>query len=206
LETFFYFVKQNTQQDGFMASKSALRNENLADATSCGLILVDFQTKLLPVIQDGAKVVGTAAKMLEAAKLLDIPVIMTEHVPDKLGATHPDLNTSGVDLHSKISFSALGAESVFNAITQSKVRQWVVCGIEAHICVLQTAFDLLHNTDSWVFVVSDAVGSRTPENKELGLQRIRDEGAQIVSSEMVMFEWLRSADHANFRDVSKLVK
>ncbi len=171
------------------------------------LLAVDFQIKLAPAIHEGAAALATAARLLKIAKILGVPRIATEQYPAGLGNTHPDLLAllDPAEVLEKLSFSA-GREATFlRAVAKSGRRQLVVMGMEAHVCVLQTAL-VMCEKGYRVFVVADAVGSRNPENKRLGLERMQAAGVTPVSSEMVAFEWLGRAASEEFREILPLIK
>lgn len=175
----------------------------LMDAKKSSLLVIDVQEKLLPAIDDWQRVLDAVIWLTRLAKRMEVPIMASEQYPKGLGPTHADL---AVDLPA----GSMGTKSYFScvpdgclsALPGNERDQVVVCGVEAHVCVLQTVLDLLA-ADKQVFVVADAVGSRTAANKELALQRMRQNGAEIVSGEMVAFEWLRAAGTPLFREISR---
>ena len=173
---------------------------------SSGLLLIDLQVRLMPAIADSETVLLNAGRLLKAARLLDLPVLLTEQNPRGLGPTLPELlvaagNESAV--LSKQSFDACRAPGFFEQLPGR--AELVVAGCEAHVCVLQTALGL-KAADYAVAVVADAVGSRLPERRALGLARMRDHGADVVDSEMVVFEWLAAAGSPAFKELSRLIR
>lgn len=166
------------------------------------LLLVDFQTRLMPAIHDGARLVANAVRLCEAARLLSVPILRTEQYPKGLGGTVSPLDQQGQVIE-KLSFGACD-EPDFVAATAGHPAL-VVTGCESHVCVLQTVLGLLARGQR-VHVVQDAVGSRSAESKEVAMARMRAHGADIVTTEMVVFEWLRRADHPAFRTASALIK
>ncbi|PRC91520.1 isochorismatase family protein [Solimicrobium silvestre] len=181
----------------------------LANAASSILIVIDFQAKLIPLIFDGAQVTQRALLLAQAAKLLKIPVFGTEQQPLRLGASIPSL--AGLyDLSvQKSTFDACAEPAFLAALEQLSAEpardELCIVGCEAHVCVLQTVLGLLER--GWrVKLVVDAIGSRLESNKLLAVQRAALHGAEIVSSEMLMFEWLRDSEHPHFREVLKLIK
>ncbi|WP_226350657.1 MULTISPECIES: isochorismatase family protein [unclassified Pseudonocardia] len=164
------------------------------------LLLVDLQERLVPAMHDGERVVARAARLAEAATLLEVPVLATEQVPEKLGPTVEPLAGLPHLVVPKTRFAA--DDGVLFPPGRGEI---VVAGVEAHVCVLQTVLELLAD-DRRVVVVADAVGSRFVEDEQLALQRARAAGAEIVTSEMVLFEWLRDAAHPRFREVQKLLR
>jgi nicotinamidase-related amidase len=174
-----------------------------ADAASSVLLLVDFQARLMPAIEDGGDVVANARRLLEAAGLLGIPAVFTEQNPAKLGGTVPGLDTAGRPVVAKMTFDACGAPGL--GVHLPAGAAVIVAGCEAHVCVLQTVLGLIAG-GRHVLVAADAIGSRRARNREAAVARMRDHGADIVTTEMVVFEWLGSADHPRFREVIALIK
>lgn len=166
------------------------------------LVIIDFQARLMPAIHDGARLLENARRLRDAAAQLGLPVVMTEQNPGGLGETVPELAGSAPVIR-KMSFDSC-AEPAFLAALAGE-RDLVVCGCEAHVCVLQTVVSLLSHRRR-VYVVQDAVGSRREESKSVAITRMQRHGAEIVTTEMVVFEWLRSASHSLFRPVSKLIR
>jgi nicotinamidase-related amidase len=169
------------------------------------LCLIDLQEKLMPAIAGGDEVVANAGRLLAAAEELGVPVLSTEQYPKGLGPTVPDLaRPDGAhQVVAKMTFDSCRAPGVMDGLPPG--HHIVVAGAEAHVCVLQTALGLLERSRR-VFVVADAVGSRRPENKEAALRRLERAGAEVVTTEMVIFEWLGSAEHPAFKAVIALVK
>lgn len=151
------------------------------------------------------EVVANAGRLLAAAEELGVPVVATEQNPKGLGPTVPEL-TRAEGTHplvAKMCFDSCAATGVMDALPAG--HHIVLAGCEAHVCVLQTALGLLDRSRR-VYVVADAVGSRRPENKEAALRRLDRAGAEIVTTEMVIFEWLGTAEHPSFKAVMALVK
>ncbi len=171
------------------------------------LVVVDIQEKLLPTMSQSEQVVENTMRLMRGATLLEVPVLLSEQYPKGLGPTIPEINAlvEEEDKIAKVSFSCGGEPAFVEALETIGRRQAVVCGIEAHVCVQQTAFDLMKR-DYKVFVASDATSSRTEENHRLAMERLRQNGCEIVSTEMVLFEWLKSASHPSFKEISALVR
>lgn len=174
----------------------------LMNAKRSRLVVIDFQARLMPAIHDGVRLVANAGRLVTAARLLEVPIVMTEQNPAGLGATIPELADAAPAI-AKMSFDSCGAPGFIDAIAGDD--DLILCGCEAHVCVGQTALSLLENKRR-VLVVQDAVGSRAPESKEVALRRLERNGAEIVTTEMVVFEWLRTAEHSQFRAAAKLIK
>ena len=168
------------------------------------LLLIDLQERLLPVIADHEVVVARAVRLAEAATLLGVPVRATEQNPAGLGTTVPPLAGYPEAVLAKTTFSAAGNPRL-SALLPAGSGEIVVAGCEAHVCVLQTVLDLLASGRRVVWV-ADATGSRDPADRAAAIDRARQHGAEIVTSEMVLFEWLRDARHPRFREVHKLLR
>lgn len=179
----------------------------LLDRSQSLLLVVDVQERLAPAMAEGEKVVERVDILLEAARRLDVPVIASEQYPKGLGHTLPQLRPQleGARVLAKTAFSCAADPALATAVKESGRKQAVVCGMETHVCVLQTALGLKH-AGLDVAVVADAVGSRHPERKALALERMRANGIEIVESEMVVFEWLGRAGTEEFKALSRLIK
>ena len=206
----------------------------LLDPQDSQLVLVDFQARLMPVIFENAFVAANAVRLARMAQLMEVPLWATEQNPAKLGSSVDELRSvlseAKARTLAKMSFSAC-AEGLVEALrpperkvtsggnTRSLPRHLqkavpqaapernaiVIAGCEAHICLLQTALELLEREfDVWV--VTDACGSRSERNRDAAFDRLAGNGAELVTTEMVAFEWLRGADHAMFKQVQVLIK
>lgn len=169
----------------------------------CALLVIDVQSGLAPAIHEGERIVANCVWMARLAARLGVPTVVTEHFPDKIGATLPQLKevTEGAHYVVKQCFSG-HAENGFDGSAIAERRQIVICGTEAHVCVQQTALDLRW-AGKEVFVVADASGSRDPENRDLAFARMRTHGIEIVSREMVAFEWLQRGGTELFREINR---
>jgi len=172
------------------------------DRTNSALLLVDFQARLMPAIHEAGAVVANASRLLRAAAMLEVPVLATEQNPAGLGGTVEDLKGAH-PVASKMTFDACRSPDMARVLPDRP--NIVVAGCEAHVCVLQTVLGLL-DLGRAVFVVHDALGSRRPESKETAVRRMERHGAEIVTTEMVIFEWLETAEHPRFREVMSLIK
>lgn len=165
------------------------------------LLVIDIQERLLPAIHQGEEVVQHILWLAGVARRLGVPVLATEQYPQGLGASVQALRErlDARQFVSKEHFSALGEGQLLEAPGGDR-HQWIVTGTETHVCVQQTVLDLLA-AGRRVFVVDEGVGSRRERDKALALERMRQHGADIVSREMVAFEWLQRANTADFRQV-----
>ena len=200
----------------------------LLDALESQLVLVDYQTRLMPAIFENPAVIANAVRLGQIARLMDVPIWGTEQNPSKLGENLPDIRALCGQTLGKMHFSAveegLGEwlrppakpQQGSNARSLPKHLQKpttgpeprntiVIAGCEAHVCLLQTALDLLED-EFEVWVVTDACSSRTERNRDAAFDRLAGAGAELVTTEMVAFEWLRTAEHPEFRAVLELVR
>ena len=199
----------------------------LLDASQSQLVLVDYQSRLMPAIFENTLVLANALRLAQLARLMEVPVWGTEQNPSRLGENAPEIRVLCDQTLSKMQFSGveegLGewlrppAKPVAgNARSLPKHLQKpaaqgderntiVVAGCEAHVCLLQTALDLLEDEfDVWV--VTDACSSRTERNRDAAFDRLAGAGVELVTTEMVAFEWLRSAEHPAFKAAQALIK
>jgi len=172
-----------------------------------GLIVVDIQGKLLPAIFEKERLIQNAVRLLNGAAVLGIPVLATEQYPRGLGATVPEIVSACKDFVAmdKVSFSSCEAAGFLDALNSKSITDVILCGMETHVCVLQTTLDLIEKGYA-IFVVADAVSSRSKADHQLGLTRMHDAGAVIVSTEMVLFELLGKAGTPEFKKILELVK
>ena len=172
------------------------------------LAIVDVQEKLCGVMEPAAQqaMVKNCGILLQAAALLDIPAIYTEQVPAKLGATLPVLaQYLSDDVRVEKTCFSCCEESTFCALLTDDRRQVVLAGMEAHICILQTALQL-QEMGKQVFVAEDAVISRDPANKDNALQRLRQAGVIVSNTESIVYEWLKVAEGDAFKKITKLIR
>lgn len=173
------------------------------DAKASTLLVVDFQARLMPSIDQGANAVANARRLIEAATLLGIPSLFTEQNAKGLGPTVEELQPAPAIVAHKLTFDACRAPGFLERLAPDHAL--VVAGCEAHVCVLQTVLGL-RSRGRKVFVVRDALGARRAENKETALRRMEKHGAEIVTTEMVVFEWLSTCEHPRFREAIAIIK
>ena len=172
------------------------------DSRRCSLVLVDYQARLLPAIFDGQRVLANAMLLADAARLLGVAVLGTEQNPAGLGPNVDAVRQRCASTLAKMHFDAC-EEGLLDRLGDTP--ELVLAGCEAHVCLLQTALGL-RRAGREVWVVADACGSRTAADHALAMQRLRDAGARIVGTEMVLFEWLHDCRHPAFKPVLALVK
>lgn len=175
---------------------------------SSALIVIDVQGKLAQLMYQKEILFANLKRMIKGAQILEIPIVWTEQVPQNLGQTTPEiaeLLAKSARPISKSSFSCCGNQPFMETFKSLNRKQILLTGIETHICVYQTALDLL-NLGYEVHVVTDAVSSRIAENKQIGLAQIKEAGARLTSTEMALFELLRIAEGDPFKQITKIVK
>jgi nicotinamidase-related amidase len=175
----------------------------IMDPQSSTLLVVDFQAKLMPAIHRGAGAIANARRLIDAAALLGIPTLFTEQNAKGLGPTVSELVPDPSGLAHKMTFDACREPDFLQRLAANHAI--VVAGCEAHVCVLQTVLGLIDNGRR-VFLVRDALGSRRTESKETAIRRMERHGAEVVTAEMVVFEWLQTAEHPRFREAIALIK
>ena len=193
-----------------MARAGKIHGSLKTEAESSVLVIVDIQTRLGDAMPDKVlnRVLQNTALLARAAELLEVPVMLTEQYPQGLGPTHAmvaEAIPASCRRFAKTTFSCLGADG-FPAVIASLQRQQVVlAGMEAHICVLQTAQDLAA-TGAEVFVVEDAICSRRLENYQNAIERLRANRIHVVSAESVVFEWMGDSRHPHFKTIQRWLR
>ena len=167
------------------------------------LLVIDFQSRLMPAIDDSRSVITNARRLLEAAEMMRVPILFTEQNAGGLGGTLPELRPEDHRIAHKMTFDACRTPGFLNELPDRS--DIIVTGCETHVCVLQTVMGLLR-TDRRVYIVRDALGSRRAESKETALRRMERNGAEVVTTEMVIFEWLETADDPRLGQVIAMVK
>ena len=177
---------------------------NTVDIEKTLLLIIDIQEKLVNMLQD-TSVKEQSIIVSKAAGIMNIPAIITEQYPKGLGDTIKDIKNAipNAQYIEKTNFSAF--EEIKNLIIETGKTQLVICGIETHICVLQTAFDLLNNGYE-VFIIKNACGSRNEDDKNIALQRLRHLGCQTITTEMLIFELLKTSKNSKFKEMQALIK
>lgn len=181
---------------------------NILNTENSLLLLVDIQEKLLAAIKKSEDIRNNSVILAKAASILELPVVITEQYPKGLGNTIDRIKLNlppDTDIVEKTGFNCFEADGFEAILEKHGKKQIIVCGIEAHICVHQTVTALLQKGYE-VHVVKDAVVSRTKENYKAGLARMYADGAVQTTTEIVLFEWLKSAKHPKFKEVQGLIK
>jgi nicotinamidase-related amidase len=171
------------------------------------LVVIDIQGKLASLMDDKERIYKNVGILIQGVMLLDVPIIWTEQAPEKLGQTLPEIAglLDGLTPLPKTTFSCCGDPDFLSALRNLDRKQILLTGIETHICVYQTARDLLESGYE-VYLLSDAVSSRTEENRRLGIARMKDLGAIVTGTEMALFEMLEKAEGDTFKAISRLIR
>lgn len=179
----------------------------LLDRAMSQLLVVDMQERLAAAIPDIAAVESRCGILIQAAREMTVPIVISEQYRKGLGATLPSLmGRAGVNRpFEKNEFSCFANPALREALTRAEGRLTIICGIEAHVCVLQTALEM-RAAGRAVAVAADAISSRHAESRVIALDRLRAAGIDVVTSEMVLFEWLRTAAAPEFKAISRLIR
>jgi nicotinamidase-related amidase len=180
---------------------------SLLNAENSVLVLIDFQERLFPAMSDKEKLLNSVVKLIKGIKALEVPIILTEQYPKGLGPTIPEIKELLPDIKpiEKVCFSCADEPTFGEALGALKRRQVLIAGIEAHICVYQTAM-ALSQAGYEVQVVADGVSSRDPENKQVTLNKMGAAGISATTTEMALFELLKVAKGDKFKLISNIVK
>jgi nicotinamidase-related amidase len=173
---------------------------------SC-LLVVDVQEKLASAMADPVGVIRNAGILMQAAARLDVPLVISEQYPQGLGMTVPELRALAPDSArvAKVSFSCAGDPALLRRVKDAQRSLIVIAGLEAHVCVLQSALGF-RQAGYQIVVVADAISSRAPASRDIALQRLRENGVEVATTEMVLFEWLGQAGTPEFKELSRLIK
>lgn len=184
-----------------------MRHPRVLDSKKAVLLIVDVQESFRKHIPDFADLTRNIAVLVEASKILQLPVFVTEQYPQGLGKTVAEIAAClGQHQHfEKSCFSCCGVDAFMNALDDTERKQVIVCGIEAHVCISQTVHDLLQH-DYHPHIITDAVSSRLPRNKEVGIAKMVASGAVLSTVEMALFEMLVESGTEKFKAVQRLVK
>ena len=181
----------------------------LCDATHSQLVVIDVQERLVAAMPSEPRqaTLRNTERLAQAAKMLQIPITHTEQYPKGLGVTEKTLRAHLSDSAAieKTCFSCFAADGFISTLASQQRQQIILCGMESHVCVLQTAIEL-QQAGYQVFVVEDAVCSRHKQNHKNALARMRQAGIIVSNTESVIFEWLRDASHPDFKSLSRLLR
>jgi nicotinamidase-related amidase len=181
------------------------RSPELMNAEDTGLLVVDVQKRLLPLVPGHAKILWNIERLLAGTEALGIPRAATEQNPDRLGGTIEELADQLDSPSEKLAFSCLECRAIFDRWRKAGIFRVLLCGIETHVCIGQTALDLM-SAGFRVYVAVDAVGARYEIDHEVALRRIEGSGATLTTTEAALFEWCQVAGTAEFRAIIELAK
>jgi nicotinamidase-related amidase len=185
---------------------NALPNSpDLMVAEDSALLVVDAQVKLLEIIPQRARIVWNIRRLLDAADALHVPISATEQYPERLSPTVPELRERIGKAPSKMCFSACVCGEIFEQWRADNRYRILVCGIETHVCIMQTALDLAA-AGFEPYLAVDAVGARYAIDHDVALRRMESSGVILTTTETAIFEWCRTADRPEFKKISALVK
>lgn len=193
----------------FLKEKESSRSPMLLDVEDSQVLIIDMQERFALSIAGFAEAVARTGVLARAAQRLEVPVLATEQYPKGLGRTVPELASqwpAETVPEEKSCFSAGDCADLVRRLRESRRRQFLICGVEAHVCVLQTALDVMANLEGSVYVVRDAVASRKDSDRDAAFERLAQAGAHLVTTEMVVFEWLRDAGHEAFKELQGMLK
>ena len=179
----------------------------LLDSENTGLLIIDVQEKLIPAINQKNKIIENIIKLLHLSRLFNLPVILTEQNPERVGPTLPEIQKvlTAYQPISKLHFNCCEVEAFNVSLQSEKLENIIVCGVETHICVFQTSVALL-NKGYHVQIPQDAVGSRTDENWQVGLDLMRKAGTVVTSTETIIYQILKQAGTDEFKEMLKVIK
>jgi nicotinamidase-related amidase len=187
------------------AGESFSRSPALMSVGDTALVVIDVQERLAPAIAGIRRIIWNIRRLVEGAKLLGLPVVATEQYPQGLGRSVPELAAHLGEVPAKLSFSAMGCPGVFQGLKERDISKLLLTGIEAHVCVQQTAMDLL--AAGWrVYLAVDAVGSRAELDAQTAIRRMDSSGVTLTTTEAALFEWCFEAGTPQFKQISRLVR
>ncbi len=183
------------------------KHDKILTEKNCALLVVDIQERILPAMFESESFLTNTLKLIKGIKVLQIPIFFTEQYPKGLGKTVKVISDEleGISAFEKMTFSCAGAENLFDELKKKSIIKVILVGIESHVCILQTALDLIVNGFE-VFLPADAVTSRKKQDCEVALKRMEKHGVEITLTESVLFEMLNVCGTEQFKQISKIVK
>lgn len=181
-------------------------SNGILNKANTALLVIDLQERLMPVIAGKDDIFKNTNILIDGCVVLNVPIVITEQYPKGLGHTCAEVKIpEGNQPIEKVCFSCVQSTDVLNTLNAKNIRSLILCGVEAHICVLKTVLEAVQR-DFEVHVIADAIGSRVPYNKEIALIRMQQAGAFITTSESVLFQMLNEAGNDEFKAISKLIR
>ena len=176
------------------------------EANDTGLLVIDVQEKLITPIKNKEMILVNIKKLIDAGKILKMNNFFTEQNPNKLGSTVESFFCDQEkEIYAKMSFSCFSCETLIKSLEDKKITNLLLCGIETHVCVLQTALDLI-SCGFNIYVAIDAMRSRNTIDHDIAIRRLQSAGAILATTESAIFEWCKTADRVEFKEISKIIK
>ncbi len=185
--------------------QSLARSPELMGRSDTALLVIDAQQRLMPQILEPARIVWNIGRLIDGARILGLEVVATEQYPRGLGPTVPELADRLGPLPSKLAFSCGECAELFSRLADAGRHKILLAGVEAHVCVMQTALDLMHDGFR-VYVAVDAIGSRSEQDFQTALRRMESLGVTLTTTESALFEWCEVAGTPEFKEISRLVR
>lgn len=193
------------QPDNLDRASIAPRSRSLLSIDDSILIVIDIQEKLLPLILDADRIAFNTQRLIDGANELNVEIVASVQYPKALGNLIAPIQTQLAKPHEKRMFSCRECNDMLSPAKEFGKRQLVICGIESHICILQSCLDWI--SDGWeVYIVADAVGSRCRQDHDIALRRMELHGAVLATTESVLFEWCETSTHPSFKAISQIVR
>lgn len=181
------------------------RSPELMNRDDTALLVVDVQEKLVPLIENHQRMVWNIRRLLDGASILDVPAVATEQYPKGLGPTVAELAQRLGEIPDKTDFSCGACGALLASLAERQIHRILLCGIEAHVCVQQTALDLMA-AGYRVYLAVDAIGARDGQDKQIALRRMENSGATLTTTEAALFEWCQVSGTPEFKQISQLVR
>ncbi len=183
------------------------RHLNLFTRENSAVLLVDYQERFIPVLHNSGETIKNIKLLLAGANIYNVPILVSEQVPEKLGKTIGDFSEhlKGAKTFSKKTMSCCGQQEFVQDLKSKNIKKIAICGVEAHVCVLQTSLDLLLNNIQ-LHLITDAITTRVPHNKEIAIEKIKQAGGIISSVETVLFEMAYEAGSEEFKKLQQIFK
>jgi nicotinamidase-related amidase len=181
------------------------RSPELMSSGDTGLLVIDVQEKLIRLVPGHERIIWNIRRLIDGAKMFQMPVLATEQYPKGLGGTVAELASRLESIAAKTAFSGLGCREIAAQLERLPQGKWLVAGIETHVCVQQTVLDLLGNGFR-VYLAVDAIGSRFEIDRETAIARMDSAGATLTTTEAALFEWCQDSSAAEFKQLSAMIK
>ena len=184
-----------------------IRHKTILQKNSTGLLIIDIQERINAVMKYRDQVIENTVKLIKGFQVFNLPIFVTEQYPEGLGSTEPQIVEAlhQPDVIQKMTFSCCGAPSLMEQLQDKNIQQIVICGIETHVCVQQTVLDLLEQNFQ-VYLIRDAISSRKKPDHKTAIERMRQAGVIVTTTEAVLFELLEESGGAEFKKIYQIIK